>query len=708
MQTTIECGYCKDDSSNNHIVSLANIVPDLLFQDIDPHLLLNPEDIHYQEDDASLISKGSYCNIYHGTYQNKSVAIKKYVGKNKETFEELRSAVELLQHSSHPCLVSLMGMFIHPDMTLILEGAPCKTLDCALFQEKTPMHRLTVYRITAEVAAALHFLHQQGIIFRDLNAANVLLWTLSPTSLCHCKVKNSKIATHMAPVGTKGLRGTKGFIAPEILYNGKRNQRPTYDHKADIFSFGMFLYQMIARRLPYHCMAAHKIDVLVEKGLRPNIQDVDTAYTTYHYLTMLMKKCWQDSPNNRPKSDAIIKTVSLSVVQSIMCIFPVQSKLTLRHAVAHTPTNLKKPGASGILHSELWVCSDGDCGADLSVYSTSTMVEVSKNFIKENQVQCMALCNDHVWVGSRAGIEYGAIDIYNITTRELVHNIRLRENSVSCLVVAKDRVLIGTLEGYCFSFSSDVQSVRQNAKPHYKYVSEHAVDGIACTADFIWVSHTRYIYFLNSHNLALEGSISRDKERGTRVGHLSLAPAEDVVWSAHLGGIIVTAWDAHNRIHMFDIDTSKVLKKIAEDVKEYNMVITAMVPVLDMTWVGMATGHILLFHCEELLTWYQPYSEFVSFLTVIPGGNGCNNEHCRVVSGGKNFIPPALNIGLDYEIIEDVGGVLVIWEGYNSKMIRQINIVEKSAPAHLETYSSVRQTIQNGEFEDGTSIVCNT
>ena len=709
-QTTIECGYYRDDRSKNHTVSLADIVPDLLLQDIDPHFLLNPEDIHYQEDEASLLGKGGYGKVYRGTCQNKSVAIKKYLTRNEEAFTELRSEAKLLQQSHHPCLVCLVGVSIHPMMALVLEEAPCKSLEYPLLKRKTPIHRITIFRIAAEVTAALRFLHRQGIIFRDLKAANVLLWTLKPSSLCHCKVTDFGIATHMAPVGARGLQGTKGFIAPEVLHIGKRKQRSVYDHTADIFSFGMFLYQMIARRHPYHDIPAHRIDVSVEGGERPKLQDVDISHTGYHYLTMLMKKCWEDNPKNRPKADTIIKTVSISAVQSVMCVFPVKSKFSLRRAIALTPTDFVKAGAPTILHNELWVCCDGADGAELNIFNTSTMVKVSKNFIKENQVQCMALCNDHVWVGSRAGIEYGAIDIYNITTRELVHNIRLRENSVSCLVVAKDRVLIGTLEGYCFSFSSDVQSVRQNAKPRYKYVSEHAVDGIACTADFIWVSHTRYIYFLNSHNLALEGSISRDKERDAFVGHLSLAPAEDVVWSAHLGGIIVTAWDAHNRIHMFDIDTSKVLQKIAGDVKEHNMVITAMVPVLDMTWVGMATGHILLFHCEELLTWYQPYSEFVRFLTVIPGSGPCEKEDCMVVSGGKNFIPLLHDMGPEYEKTDEKGqpldkaGVLVIWEGYNSKTIRQINLIEKSSPNHLETHGSVRQIIHNGEFLDGTCV----
>jgi serine/threonine protein kinase/GTPase SAR1 family protein len=708
--TTIECGFHRDEPKKNHTVSLADIVPDLLLQDIDPNFLLNAEDICYQEDETSLLGKGGYGKVYRGKCLNKSVAIKKYITRNEDAFTELRSEAKLLQQSHHPCLICLVGVCVYPIMALVLEEAPLKSLEFPILKKKVPVHRLTIFRIAAEVSAALRFLHGQGIIFRDLKAANVLLWTLDPASLCHCKVTDFGIATHMAPVGARGLQGTKGFIAPEVLHIGKRKQRSVYDHKADIFSFGMFLYQMIARRHPYHDIPPHRIDVSVEAGERPRLQDVDVSFSGYHYLTMLMRKCWEDNPKNRPSTEDIIKTVCLAPMQSVMCVFPVRSKFSLRRAIALTPANFIEAGAHTKLQNELWVCCDGHEGAELNIYNSHTMVKANKNFIKDNQVQCMALCNDHVWVGSRAGIEYGVIDIFNIANRDLVHNIRMRENSVSCLTAAKDRVLIGTLEGYCFSFSNDVAKVRSNAKPRYKYVSEHAVDGIACTSEFIWVSHTRYIYFLNPDNLALEGSISRDKERDAFIGQLSASPAEDVIWSAHLGGIILTAWDAHQRIHSFDVDTCKMLLKITDQVSIHDAVITAMVPALDTVWVGMATGHIMVFHNEDLVTWFQPYKEYVRFLTLISGSGPCEKEKCMVVSGGKGFQPLVANMGPDYEKLDDneqavdKAGVLVIFEAFEAKTLRQVKLVEESSPEFLDTHNSVRMMIHNGEFKDGTHI----
>ena len=710
-KTTIECGYECDDPAKNHTVLLADIVPDLLLQDIDPNFLLSADDISFQEDEASLLGKGGYAKVYRGKCRNKSVAIKKYITRSEDAFTELRLEAKLLQQLHHPCLICLVGVCVHPIMALVLEEAPLRSLEFPILKKKVPVHRLTIFRIAAEVAAALCFLHGQGIIFCDLKAANVLLWTLDPASLCHCKVTDFGISTHMAPVGVRGLQGTKGFIAPEVLHIGIRKQRSVYDHKADIFSFGMFLYQIIARRHPYHDIPPHQIDVSVKAGERPKLQDVDVATTGYHYLTMLMKKCWEDNPKHRPNTEEIIKTVCLTPIQSVMCVLPIRSRFSLRQAITLTPANFIDAGAPTKLQNELWVCCDGAEGVALHIYNTHTMVKVGKSFIKNNQVQCIALYNDHVWVGSRAGIEYGVIDIFNIATRELVHNIRMRENSISCLTTSKDRVLIGTLEGYCFSFSNDVNSVRSNAKPRYKYVSEHAVDGIACTSEFIWVSHTRHIYFLNPDNLALEGCVSLGKEKDAFIGQLSASPKEDLIWSAHLGGVILTAWDAHNRIHSFDIDTCKVLTKINDKVNIQDAILTAMLPALDTVWVGMATGHIMIFHKEQLLTWFQPYTEYVRFLSIVSSSGPCEMEKCMVVSGGKGFIQLVDDMGPSYEEKDekdrlplDKAGVIVVWEAFEAKTLGQVRLVEEGAPGFLDNHYKVRQMIHNGDFKDGTYI----
>ena len=711
--TTMDCRYETHDVAKNHTVSLADIVPDLLLQDINPEFLLDTEDLLYTEDDASLLGKGGYGKVYRGKWHGKPVAIKKYLTRNEDAFTELRGEAKLLQKSHHPCLVCMVGVCVHPVMALVMEEAPMGSLEKPLIKKKTPIHRLVIHRIAAEVAAALRFLHKTGIIFRDLKAGNVLLWSLAPESLCHCKVTDFGIATHLSPVGAKGLIGTKGFIAPEVLYIGKRKQHSVYDHKADIFSFGMLIYQMIARRHPYHDIQPQRIDTAVEQGERPKLQDVSQAESAFYYLTRLMKMCWADNPRERPDTDEIIKKLCLAPMQSVMCVHPVRSRFSLRHVCAITPSDFTLAGVPRS-SSELWVCCDGAEGAEVNIYSTNTMVKISKNFIKENQVQCICLCGDHVWVGSRAGIEYGVIDIFSVASRELVHNIRMRENSVSCIACSDKTVYLGTLEGYCFSFCRDIKKIQANAKPRYKYVSEHAVDGVVSTPQCVWVSHTRYIYFLNSDHLGLEGSFHRQQD--AFIGQLSLSRDGTVVWSAHLGGVTLSAWDTLQKIHRFDINIAKCLRGVTEMESEQDFVITAMTPALDTVWVGTASGHMLVFHEEQLLTWYHPYYEYIRFLSCVNCSGPCEKEECIVVSGAKGFKAPVPGLeGMEgYDKVDDKGqpvdkaGVLMVWEAYDAKTTCQIKLAEENAPDFFENHNNVRQMITLGEFKDGTHLVTKT
>ena len=711
-EAIMECGYYRNNPPKNHTVELTDIVPDLLLQDIDAKFLLKKEDIIYKEDKASLLGKGGYGKVYRGECHGKVVAIKKYLTRNEEAFSELRSEAKLLQQSHHPCLVCLEGVCVYP-MALVLELAPLGALSFPLLKKKIPIHRLTIFRIALEVAAALRFVHKQGIIFRYFKADNVFLWTLNPDSLCHCKITDFGIATHLSPVGAKGLQGTKGFIAPEVLHVGKRKQRSTYDHKADAFSFAMFLYQMIARRHPYHDIPGHRIDASVENGERPKLLDVDHAHFAYYYLTILMESCWRDKARDRPDDDVIMTKLCLSAMQSTMAVTPIKSRFYLHKAIAITPTDFTEASALHRQDCELWVCCDGAEGAEINMYNTHTMSKVNKNFIKDNQVQAIIKCNDHVWVGSRAGIEYGVVDIFSIQTKDLVHNIRMRENSVSCMACTSDAVYIGTLEGYCYRLVSNIEQVRANAKPRYRYVSENAVDGIACTQQCVWAAHTKYISFMNLDNLHLEGSFNQEKD--AHIGQLSLSPDGKIVWSAHLGGFLLSAWDAHKKCHCFDVDTSEHMAMISSDNPEEDRIMTAMVPAEDCVWVGMATGHILVFSKEELLTWFHPYTEYVCFLAVLPCSGPCEMEKCMVASGGTGFqsmiedldntvaakVDEKSNVLKD-DLPDGKGGYLVVLEAFTAKTYQQMKLIEENVPDMFDNHQTVSSKIREGKFVDGT------
>ena len=678
-----------------HNTLLSDIIPDALLEDIDSEFLLEAKEIDYREDEASLLGRGSYGKVYRGICRGKAVAVKKFIAEfNEVAYSELRSEAKLLQHLHHPCLVCLVGVCV-PLRALVLEEAPLKSLEYSLLEKKLPLHRLTVFRIAAQVAAALHFLHTQGIIFRDLKAANVLVWSLDPDSLCHCKVSDFSIATHIPLTGTRGKLGTKGFMAPEVLSN---NRCSIYDVKADIFSFSMFLYQLITRRYPsrYHPL----------QGQRPKFNDVDIALTGYYYLTQLMIDCWNENPKDRPSTEMIIKRLSSSSLQSIMCIAPIKTQLCLRQAVIISPVDFAKAGYSNKLENELWICCDALEGMEVNVYNTHTMANIlNQPYFKENQFSCMALCGGHMWICSRSGVDYGVIDILSIDTHKSVHSIHMNNVFISCITATDKAVYVGTNKGYCFSFPVNVvKKERATLENKFKQISHNPIKGIACTHDCLWLSQANCIVFVNYDDLEIEDELFRDKELDRFIGELSLSGDTRTVWSAHIGNTLISAWDAHNRCFLFDICIEEYIDHISTMNKEY-FIITAMVPVLDTVWVGTASGHIVVFHNQELLTWYEPYKQFVSFLCCISNAPGpCGMEKCIVASGGRKLKLIDARETDKEEKRKCSLETLILWEAYEAKTVRQMNLIEENSPGYLESHTTMRNMIHDGKFKDGTNI----
>ena len=694
-----------------HNVKLLEIVPDLLLQDLDPAFLLDPREVIYKQEKESLLGTGAFAEVYRGKYKGRAIAIKLYTAKEnakvEEGFKELRSESKVLQQLHHPSLICMVGVTVHPMMSLVLEEAPEGSLQAPLLREQRPFSRIVLHRIAIQVASALRFLHSINIIFRDLKADNVLLWSLLPDHLINCKVIDFNISAHADPEGARGLHGTKGFIAPEVAHRNLANECSVYDHRADIFSFGMFLYQLLARRHPFHNLQPFKIEAAIEEGQRPQLEDVSVAETGLYYLSCVMKLCWDGSPKQRPTSQQIMEWLSASALQLIISVVPVSSKYSIRNGCIVTPVMSNEVGPVPT-SSELWICCDGVEGAELSIFTTNTMVKAGKHFVRENQVRCMKQCGEHVWVASRAGLEYGVVDIFNKNTKDLIHNIKMRENAVSCITNSDQLVYMGTMEGYCFAFTMDVASIQGNSKPRYKYLSEHCIDGVALTHTYLWASTRNQIHFLNPETLDLEGVEKRTKNTHAFVGKMMPSDNGDQMWAAHLGGVVISAWNARQRTHICDVDVGVLAEEKCHIGDPRDRIMTAMCTALDTVWIGLASGYIMVFGMNppgELLTYFRPYNSFIRFLSASKYPGPCQKEECMMLCGGKMYQPDdSFKELTDYERNDEKGepvdtaGVAVLWEVLPAKYTRQVHFL--SDGKSWLNYSTLERTMTETGFTD--------
>ncbi|KAK6031052.1 hypothetical protein OSTOST_02803, partial [Ostertagia ostertagi] len=132
-------------------------------------------------------------------------------------------------------------------------------------------------------------------------------------------------------------RGTPMTMAPEII-RGSKN----YTTKCDIYSFGIIMWQVIARReSPY--LASHPHDAyviywnIVAKNLRP------PKLSCHELLSRFYEKCWHDDPDQRPTSEDLMKYFSVLKKSPYLASHPHDAYVIYWNIVAK---NLRPPKLS--------------------------------------------------------------------------------------------------------------------------------------------------------------------------------------------------------------------------------------------------------------------------------------------------------------------------------------------------------------------------
>jgi len=187
------------------------------------------------------LGKGATSKVYLVSKDKNFYAAKVFQHSDKELLERFKREAEILKQIKHINIVQIVDHGEDNNKAyLILEYVNGKTLD-EIYPNLTIIQKID---IILAVCNALNYLHNKGIIHRDVKPENILvdkdLKTIKLTDLGISRIVYAKPITHDGQI-----LGTPAYMAPE-LFEGVYT-----DPRIDIYSLGITMYEIFTGKIPF-------------------------------------------------------------------------------------------------------------------------------------------------------------------------------------------------------------------------------------------------------------------------------------------------------------------------------------------------------------------------------------------------------------------------------------------------------------------------
>ena len=135
--------------------------------------------------------------------------------------------------------------------------------------EPQPMHPSTLHLWLPQVAAALDYVHSQGVVHRDVKPGNVFFdgfWHafLGDFGISKIVEETESLDREHTLTATSVAVGTHGYMAPELFA-----PKPVLDGRVDQYALAVMVYEMLAGRRPFTGDTAHLIVEVTTKNVPP-------------------------------------------------------------------------------------------------------------------------------------------------------------------------------------------------------------------------------------------------------------------------------------------------------------------------------------------------------------------------------------------------------------------------------------------------------
>ncbi|CAD1808554.1 unnamed protein product [Candida parapsilosis] len=243
---------------------------------------------------GTLIGNGAFASVYKAKNlaTGRIVAIKQIRLEQDQNVGVLMGEIGLLKILKHANIVKYHG-FVKTSTTLnvILEYCGGGSLRQLYKKRKSGLPEVEIVKYVKEILAGLNYLHEQGVVHRDVKAANVLLTDNGEVKLADFGVASKVNSQHYTVVGTPN------WMAPETVLGGEG-----LCTASDVWSLGATIIELFTTNPPYHELNAmatlHAIGTDDHPPLPKNISSLARDF---------LLECFQKQPNLRISASLLLK-----------------------------------------------------------------------------------------------------------------------------------------------------------------------------------------------------------------------------------------------------------------------------------------------------------------------------------------------------------------------------------------------------------------